>query len=260
RSIHGAIDGCAGEVHVDPVSDRSLACAICLALALAPSALRAQAQNDPCRRGSGNRALRAQLRAGAVPRVRWSEHTPWSWQSLATSFRWPDDPAPPRGQTIRGELIDEHFTDAEWTCEYAGFRAWDVRHETAWCEGAAGDGIGEVVLALLEGEEPEILVGDARSDSAFAASNRPRRVRVYLLLAREQWGTPMEGSDWRRLRVLGTHVVELADTNEMRRLPLPTRRHVAQAMSDSDTHFVAVEIVSVYRGGLGRHTCISEIQ
>lgn len=225
------------------------------ALSAAAAEARAQAQNDPCVRRGGNRVLPRQLRAGAVPRVRWSEETPWSWQALATSFRWPELEGPPRG-----ESLEERLERAAWSCQYAGKQAWDGRPETAWCEGVAGEGIGETVLAFAEGEEVGILAGDAGSDSAFAASNRPRRVRVYLLRALEDWGNPMDGADWRRLRVLGRHVVTLADANEFQPLPLPAPRAVARRMDESETHFVAVEILSVYRGAEGRHTCISEIQ
>ncbi len=217
-------------------------------LGLGTTLLAGQEPPEPCLRGAGNRLLASQLRAGAVPRLRHDENRPRTWQGLASSFRWPDGPTP-----------EDAFEHAYWTCAYTGYRAWDSEGNTAWCEGLPGDGIGEVVLAPVETDSVQVVAGEAHSDSAFAASNRPRRVRVYLLHVRESWGGA-GGAVWHRLRVLGSGVVELRDTAEAQLLPLPAPRYVARAVSDLEIHFVAVQLLSVYRGGAGRHTCITDIR
>jgi hypothetical protein len=223
------------------------------ALVLGAAALRAQGQSDPCRPGGGNRALRAQLTAGRIPRLRFAHEIPVTYQQWATSMRVPPG---------AGQGVEDPFDRAAATCGYGAGKVRDGDSATCWCEGAAGPGVGELVLTKVDPAQPiDVRAGDQRSDSAWAASNRPRRVRV-TILSGEDFGNPIEGEEWRRLRVLGRHIVELRDTTGWQPLRIPVYLgRAAEASSDEERAlFVAIEILSVYRGREGVHTCIAEVE
>lgn len=227
---------------------------LCL-LALAPLALHAQGQTDQCRPGGGNRALKAQLAAGRIPRLRFEESTPILNQRWATSMRVP----PPAVIRAAGAAPLDVATAS---CEYGAGMLRDGDSTTCWCEGAAGPGVGELVITKLDPDQPaRIRGGDQRGDSAFAASNRPRRVRLWVLEG-DDLGNPIEGEDWRRLRVAGgSAIVELRDVAGWQNLRLP--RYALRPITspdDSPTIFVAIEILSVYPGREGAHTCISDVE
>jgi hypothetical protein len=233
---------------------RAVAFAAFLCAILPLEALRAQADlfSDPCQRRS-NPAVRRMVRAGRIPAMTFGR---LGWWRSATSFRW----------ATGAPLEDERAAD--FHCRYQPSSAADYSKGTAWCEGVPGVGIGEVLLAMVEREgRVSIWVGEGRSDSAFATSNRPRRIRLSVFTTdRFDHLANLSFHDARNLRRVGQHEVELADTNGYQPLQLPTFTPVPFEWTEEDHHneagrwlVLAVEILSVYPGRPGVHTCISEI-
>lgn len=229
-----------------------LAAFLCAVVPL--EALRAQRElfSDPCQRHS-NPALRQMVRSGRIPAMTFGR---FGWWRSVTSFRWAT------GAPLEGEEA------ADFHCRYQPSSAADYSEETAWCEGLAGVGLGEVLLAMVGREgRVSIWVGEGRSDSAFATSNRPRRIRVSVFTTDQLHHLANLGfRDARNLRRVGQHEVELADTNDYQPLSLPTFTPVPFEWSEEDHDneagewlVLAVEILSVYPGRPGAHTCISEI-
>ncbi len=235
---------------------RATALAAFLCAILPPADLRAQRELyfDTCRRHS-NPSLRQMVRAGRIPSMIFGFGKIGWWRS-ATSFRW----------ATGAPLEDEERSD--FRCRYQPLHAADYLEETAWCEGVPGVGIGQVLLAVVARDGPvSIWAGEGRSDSAFAASNRPRRIRLSVFTTDQfPFSNNFGFRDARNLRRGGEHEVELADTNGYQPLSLPAFTPVPFEWSEED-HLneagewlvLAIEILSVYPGRPGAHTCISEI-
>lgn len=230
-----------------------LAAFLCAIIPVASLQAQADLFSDPCQRHS-NPSLRQMVRSGRIPAMTFGQ---FRWWRSATSFRW----------ATGAPLEDEEAAD--FHCRYQPSSAADYSEETAWCEGVAGVGIGEVLLAMVGREGPvSIWVGEGRSDSAVAAGNRPRRIRLSVFTTdRFDHRTNLGFRDARNLRRVGQHEVELADTNGYQPLSLPAFIPVPFEWSEED-HLneagewlvLAVEILSVYPGRPGAHTCISEIR
>jgi hypothetical protein len=145
---------------------------------------------------------------------------------------------------------------AEALCEYAPRSAWDGDPKTAWVAGGGRDGIGEILIAPKTGDRMEIWAGYGKSAALFKANNRPKDVRIYLIAGTaKQTDEEMESeaTTYSDLRVLGVRTETLGDINGYQPLPLPI------ASKAAGTQFVAVEILSVYRGTKYHDTAISEI-
>ena len=146
---------------------------------------------------------------------------------------------------------------AEAKCEYAPRSAWDGDPKTAWVAGGGRDGIGEVLIAPKTADRLEIWAGYGKSGALFKANNRPKEVRIYLIAGTaKQTDEEMESeaTTYSDLRVLGARTATLDDLNGYQPLPLPN------ASKAAGTQFVAVEILSVYRGTKYHDTAISEIR
>ncbi|MBW1880730.1 MAG: hypothetical protein JRJ84_20430 [Deltaproteobacteria bacterium] len=177
---------------------------------------------------------------------------------LATSYLPPSGPY--RGTDPVEEDPDPDMSARDaWGCKYAPGKAFDRDATTAWCEGVAGSGEGQVLVAPIPNARlARIGAGYQKSEALRTANGRPRRVKVTLMEARE--ATPAgvqsgEGWTYRDVKILGAHEVELEDRGGWQPLPLPEAPGYQERAG-----LVAVEILSVYPGGKYEDTCISEIE
>jgi len=153
------------------------------------------------------------------------------------------------------------------SCTYGAPNLVDANVATAWCEGASGPGEGEMAIVPLPGTGAlQIRAGYGKSPTRYTDNARPKEVRVRLV----GQGVPMpvQGELNRLMRVLGEHVVTLADEDGWQALPLPTWSIPRfeqkpddhwRPPKDEAPHYIAVEIMSAYPGSRWQDTCISEI-
>lgn len=170
------------------------------------------------------------------------------------------------------------------SCLYGPERAVDGDPATAWCEGAEGNGEGEILVVHL-GNRPEsvreieIWAGFGRSASLHERNGRPRTLRIHVLQAitglPNQYDTTM-----RNFVKIGESEVILDDINGYQRVPVPEFRILASPQERQDVLdryvrdypeywledlyvgpvFVALEIVDVYPGTSWEDTLISEVR
>jgi hypothetical protein len=205
----------------------------------------------------GNPKLKKMIYAGKVKYV--VDGFANDWEDWSTSMLKPDGAPPkklPREQDELGASLDKYD---QWSCKYSASKIVDNDPATAWAEGVEGDGIGEIVIVKIKSNQPlAIWAGLGASQSLYKANNRPRRVRVYVLQADPvtAYDLNQSGMTHRNLQVIGKHDVELKDINGFQPLPLP-----GHSYKKGEGHaFIAIEILSVYRGSKYRDTCISEVR
>lgn len=144
----------------------------------------------------------------------------------------------------------------EWTCGYSAQKVNDGKPETAWCEGAKGPGVGEVLVARVTAGQPvRIWTGFGKSPALHAANARPRKVILHVLEA-QQKSYGQSGNGYGGLTVVARGEVELADVNGYQELKLPSFTPNPKA----EGTFVALEVVSVYPGKKYQDLCISELR
>ena len=209
--------------------------------------------------GKGDPALKQLLKAGIIPllaindRSFISTYEKWSSSNLAPDVKKPVK-NPDEEDYEYAERLDR------WTCLYTPFSAFDGNPKTAWVEGEEGDGIGEVLVARINVRHPvEIWAGIGASEELFRANNRPRQIRVYALAGKgsdANRGAQYSYTQYTDIRIIGSHVVMLKDLNGYQPLPLPVIKNV----EEQEETFIAIEILSVYRGKRYRDTGISEIR
>ncbi len=163
--------------------------------------------------------------------------------------------------------IENQNAREEWACQYSAYSLSDGKPSTAWAEGVDGDGIGEVVLVgYTDITKPvKIWTGYGKSDALFNANNRPAKVKVYLLGTNCSLAS-QSNVHYKSLKVAGVKEVMLQDMNAYQPLSLPAIQHPVNAEPceyDDGTeifYFLAIEILSVYKGTRYHDTCISEIR
>jgi len=149
----------------------------------------------------------------------------------------------------------------EWQCRYASYRILDADSSTAWCEGAAGEGIGEMVAFPFAhpGQDPppvEMWAGYGKSDVLFRANARPRQVRVWALGVEAVGGLCGPDPCAPNTSPLGSLDVELRDVNGWQPLSLPEHLWTGQNRGT----VIGIEILSVYPGARYMDTCISGVR
>jgi hypothetical protein len=139
----------------------ALAINAALLLLVGVAAATGRAPDSGQARGAGNAELRSMIAAGHVTGL--DEGPSLSLDAWATSSLVPSE----AGSTVR----------------FGPLALRDGRSSTAWCEGVAGDGVGEIVIGppLVEERPVEIWIGYGKSPALFRSNGRPRRVRVHLL-------------------------------------------------------------------------------
>ncbi len=187
------------------------------------------------------------------------------YQNWATSFLPSSGTAP---VVVKEKADGSNQLDVEnsqeahdkWTCQYSAYSVQDGDPKTAWCEGAAGDGVGELLLAPFDPEnELKIWVGYGKSPETFQANNRPKKIKVYALAAQHAYfgKSTTEGSAIEGLSVLAAQEVELQDVNGWQTLRVPWSQ---SRFANITTPVLAIEILSVTKGTKHNDTCISEIK
>jgi len=151
-----------------------------------------------------------------------------------------------------------------WTCMYAGGRAMDGLLTTAWVEGNANAGSGEVLLVTgLDLSKPvEIFGGYAKSPSLYASNNRPKTINLYIIQAMPkdyaQCGTYFE-----TIKQVASGKVVLKDMNQYQPLKVPVftpSSYEVEGGANEYTYWLLIELVDVYAGSKYNDTCISEIR
>ncbi len=193
---------------------------------------------------------------------------------LASSWLAPEgEPPSDDFRSLPGDANAEEYEDAAyqsslyamWSEMYGPIRAFDGDTTTAWCEGVAGNGIGETVVVPVDATEPvRIWVGYGKSQRLWERNSRPRKVRVWVLQARK-FGVNENDRNFEDIRVLVSLVAELRDLNGWQDLPIPEFEPLPMDSEDSDnlsvgsTTLVAIQILSVYPGSAYTDTLITEI-
>jgi len=240
-------------------------------ITMLPVAARSQGfEGSPCKL-PGNPALRTQLGKGLVAEL---ESYSGNYARWATSFLAPSGRAPAKPRSTQDDEAggyEEQF--AKWSCQYDPGKAQDGDSTTAWVEGVAGQGVGEILIAQVNtGQAVQIWAGYGKSPALHAANSRPRKVRVLVLQALVTPDGNQVGSKYRQITRLASGELELRDTNGFQALRVPAHA-LRQAksfssgepwpMNDSQYEqmtFVAIEIVSVYPGTKFKDTAISEVR
>jgi hypothetical protein len=175
----------------------------------------------------------------------------------------------------------------KWCSTYSAQKLTDGDPQTAWCEGATGDGIGEVVLAnlyLKPNENVEIWAGFGKSNASYYSNNRPKIVKVFIIMELSFLGYD---PDVRKLIPLEEKIIELKDINGFQQLKIPLFTDPVESVKSSTdkTQFrlninvknksenlyknslgfshsfkLGIQILSAFNGEKFKDTCISEIR
>lgn len=162
---------------------------------------------------------------------------------------------------------DESDGDSQydnWTCMYAGGRAMDGSLATAWVEGKADNGQGEVLLVTgLDLASPvEIYGGYAKSSALYAANNRLKTVNLYIVQARPA-GSSQCGTYFESIKTISSGRAVLKDVNQYQPLKVPVYTSSTYEMeggTNDYNYWLLIELVDVYVGSKYNDTCISEIR
>ncbi len=241
--------------------------------------VRAQAETaTPCGR-AGNPRLPELLKKGSIGALPWwggvhmgGDICDWSSSHLGATGKPPVKPIPTANMDEDEAEYASWRALENWSCMYTALSAMDGDTSTAWCEGKKDEGVGEVLVVKVDTTKPvRIWSGLGASDHLYKANNRARKIRIWALQARQarkEIGQYETGLVFEDITVVGSHEVTLKDLNGWQPLPLPPRRGLAfrsviengkPAVDHKDSTFLAVEILSVYRGTKYNDTCISEI-
>jgi len=222
----------------------------------APRAVLAQAYQGSACKASGANPLKG-LKVGAVlaglDDSGNGTYSDWASSTLLPTGKAPacKDCPPEAEDDLKERVAFQHA----WTCTYSAERANDGKPETAWCEGAKGNGVGEVLIARVrKGEPVELWAGLGKSAKLHAANARPRKVNVYVLEAGSM-AAHQAGMGYGQVRVVAKGEVELKDVNGYQELKLPAYT----PSPDAPATFVAIEVVSVYPGKQYEDLCVSEL-
>ncbi|WP_125250362.1 NADase-type glycan-binding domain-containing protein [Leptospira wolffii] len=149
----------------------------------------------------------------------------------------------------------------KWSCQYSAYAANDNNTKTAWSEGVPGDGIGEIVIVQVDVDKPvKIWPGFGKSKELYYSNNRPREIEVYIPQA--------SGAAANRcckvfhdICLIGKGKVLLKDINGYQDLPLPNYEYLSSSEGEVKTSntFLAIEILSVYKGSKFQYTLITEV-
>lgn len=161
---------------------------------------------------------------------------------------------------------DGDYAYDTWTCMYAGGSAVDGNNATAWVEGAADNGKGEllVITRLDLSKKLEILSGFGKSQTLFVANNRPKTINIHVVRAKPQGGGQSQcGSYFEALKIMASSTVTLKDANQFQPLPIPLFKKETYSYQGEawDYHYwLMIELIDVYPGTKYKDTCISEVR
>lgn len=204
-----------------------------------------------------NGALKTQLRAGRIPELR--QDVVGDAERWSSSFLRAEGTPP----TVSREELEDPLTGTSsrdtWSCTYSATAAQDGRTETAWSEGVAGPGIGEVLIVPIDPYRgARIWIGFGKSEDLFRKNNRPKKVRLHLLQA-ARMDVTQSGLIYYNLQKSASLEHNLSDRNGWQDLPVPGARE-GGPQDGIPTFALAIEILEVYRGSRYNDTLISEVQ
>ncbi|TGM98983.1 NADase-type glycan-binding domain-containing protein [Leptospira dzoumogneensis] len=159
-------------------------------------------------------------------------------------------------RVIRRDLI---------SCRFSAYYAMDGDSSTAWSEGEEGDGIGEMLIAIVDIRKPiKIWIGFGRSENSFFENNRPKRIRIHAFEA-QGFSFGLDNVNLHNNKLLGSSEVELNDVNDYQKLTIPIYqlKGISNESTGFEKHFysfIAIEILEVYKGSKYSDTLISEVQ
>ncbi|PJZ69409.1 hypothetical protein CH373_14140 [Leptospira perolatii] len=228
-------------------------------------------EGSPCT-SKHNQVLKNQILGGQIQRLYGdgAGHIfPSSYylsKDWATSILLPTSGIPKVPKVMNEDNMDLFVERDAATCRYSPFHLRDGDTSTAWSEGVEGDGIGEFVLARIDVQTPiQIFSGYGKSKELYFANNRPKEINIYIFEAGE-YGAAQIGSVYENLQLRGKSKQTLKDTYGYQELKLPkvplkgtAQPGVAETEKAFYT-FVAIEIVSVYKGSKYSDTLITEIK
>ncbi len=171
---------------------------------------------------------------------------------------------------------------SEWSCMYGPAQVVDGDPITAWSEGVAGSGEGEIIVVHLgDARDVDIWTGFGMSERLHKRNGRPREVRVSVLQALSGMANQFDLTVG-HLVILSRGTATLEDVNAYQPLALPafeviTNRDrldtllapffdgavpqwAVNPMEPEESLYLAVEILSVYPGSVYEDTLISEIR
>jgi hypothetical protein len=167
----------------------------------------------------------------------------------------------------------EERSTSSYKEKYPLANLFDRNSSTAWVEGEAGHGIGEVVVidfspTAANSLPLRIWAGYGKSQNLFLKNNRPKKIKIYLLGTFCHDCTPrvcMQG----QFSVVSSVEKELKDFNGFQEIPVPEIRIDYDSTAcagpggyerDAEHYIykIAIQILSVYKGTKYEDTCISE--
>lgn len=184
-----------------------------------------------------NAKLKTMIQNGNIDALFLSDVNNGSYQNWSTSMLCPEDEAMP--------------------CKYSAYCASDRDPLTAWSEGVEGDGIGEIVLVQLDiTSDIKIWGGYGKSPELFKANNRPKDIRIYYFGSLDYPESTQYGIGFKNISLLDETDYQLQDLNEYQSIPSLDESYQTENFLAG---FVAIEILSVYKGDKYSDTCITEI-
>lgn len=147
------------------------------------------------------------------------------------------------------------IAEFDWSCMYSAERVKDGNPKTAWVEGVAGHGEGEVVIARVDISKPiEIYNGYGKSQRLFETNSRIAKAKIHFLSSSELM-IGQGGNTYSKLRIVKTAETLLEDTNGYQTLKV-----TSPPTQEGQTTFIALEVVTVYPGSKYSDTAVSEIR
>lgn len=209
--------------------------------------------------------------AREAPRI---SPSPEGYQPAEMAMGWPMDPTcmercvelgPDNQEEVGGAKVRASSSLKEGDRVYGPELAFDGDMSTAWCEGAAGLGVGEwleIPLAHAEFSHVQIWPGYLKSDAHLANNASPKRYRVShedwafevvdttVRLDPERWPQHDFAGDYTDFTGTSGHVVQPVGVG-----------HDSFALAGSDVvgDVVRIQILEARPGKKHEDTCISEV-
>ena len=154
-----------------------------------------------------------------------------------------------------------------WSCMYSAHQIIDNNLKTSWCEGKKDDGIGEIILfAAPLNQKIFIRNGVAFSKVKYHENNRIAKIEIKLFSG-SNCHEVTKGNDagggivCNNIKQISSGFSLLNDSFDWQELILPDfNKTEMNYFWDLPTTYIAIKIISVYKGNKFRDTCISEIK
>lgn len=217
----------------------------------------AQVYDDdlPCKK-TVNPALKPEILAGEIGNLFMNNANNAHYASWASSMLM-NSGTPPVILKTEDDMGTSKANYDAWTCYYSPCQVMDGNRNTCWAEGVSGDGIGEILIAKVAViSNFRIWNGFGKSDALFQANNRIRKAKVHVFVSTSREQAAQSGMGYGNIRLLRTYEIELQDVNKYQTVSLPG---LVVPKAEFVNTFVAIEIISVYKGTKYSDTCITDI-